>query len=260
MTAPKIAIWDFDGTLGHRRYGTWAECLLEILDVQQPGHPWSFPDVFDALATGFPWHTADEPHPHLSDPDAWWDHVTAVITTALTRLGIAASQSEAAAKATRATYTDPATWSLYPQTLPVLDQLKAAGWHHVLLSNHVPELPLLLARLDLDARLHKAINSAAIGYEKPHPETFRLARSTASVPPRRLVMIGDNPEADIAGARRSGIEAIWVRRNQHTDTPDLAGAARILLREAEQAPHLSPPMHEVPPLPPTTARATAPIR
>ncbi|MGX1887629.1 HAD family hydrolase [Streptomyces sp. NPDC055287] len=250
MNEPKIAIWDFDGNLGHRRYGTWAECLLEVLDVQQPGHPWAFPEVFEVLATGFPWNAAHAPHPHLCDPDAWWSHVTTVITAALAQLGV--FHPHTAATATRAAYTDPAAWSLYPQTLRVLDQLTAQGWQHVLLSNHVPELPALLSGLGLDTRLQVVINSAASGYEKPHPEAFRLAR-TAAGPAYRLVMIGDNPEADAAGARRAGIDAIWVRRSQHTDTPDLDAAAHILLAPDPVRNRRRPTLHEVPPL-----RATAP--
>ncbi|MFF8917438.1 HAD family hydrolase [Streptomyces sp. NPDC015032] len=256
MTGPKIAIWDFDGTLGHRRHGTWAECLLEVLDIQQPGHGWAFPEMFEALATGFPWHAAQDPHPHLNDPDAWWDHITAVVTGALTRLGTAHPQ--AAAAATRAAYTDRTAWSLYPRALRVLDQLTTHGWQHVLLSNHVPELPAILAALGIDNRFRAVINSAASGYEKPHPQAFRLAQEAAG-PAQRLVMIGDNPQADAAGARHAGIDAIWVRRNQHTDTPDLDAAAGILLTPIPISNRRHPALHEVPPLEPT-APGALPIR
>lgn len=255
MTA-KIAVWDFDGTLGHRRFGTWAECLLEVLDIQQPGHGWAFPEMFGALATGFPWHAAQDPHPHLNDPDDWWDHITTVVTGALTRLGI--PRPQAAAAATRAAYTDPAAWSLYPQALRILDRLTTHGWQHVLLSNHVPELPAILATLGIDNRFRAVINSAASGYEKPHPEAFRLAREAAG-PAQRLVMIGDNPQADAAGARRAGIDAIWVRRNQHTDTPDLDAAAGILLTPTPARGRRHPALHEVPPLK-TTAPGSLSIR
>ncbi|MCX4681508.1 HAD family hydrolase [Streptomyces sp. NBC_01433] len=256
VTGAKTAIWDFDGTLGHRRYGTWAECLLEVLDAQEPGHRWAFPQMFEALATGFPWHAAQEPHPHLNDPDAWWDHITSVVAQALTRLGI--SRPQAVAAGIRAAYTDPAAWSLYPQTLHVLDRLTAHGWTHVLLSNHVPELPELLSTLGIDTRFQAVINSAASGYEKPHPQAFQLARAEAG-PAHRLVMIGDNPRADAAGARRAGIDAIWVRRDQHTDTPDLDAAARILLTPEPVPNGRRPALHEVPPLQPTAPEAL-PIR
>lgn len=256
MTPSKIAIWDFDGTLGHRRYGTWAECLLEVLDVQQPGHRWALPEMFEVLATGFPWNAPEAPHPHLSDPDAWWGHITNVVAQALTRLGV--SDPAAVAAATRAAYTDPVAWSLYPQTLRVLDRLTAHGWTHVLLSNHVPELPELLSVLGVDTRFQAVINSATSGYEKPHPQAFRLARAAAG-PAHRLVMIGDNPKADAAGARDAGIDAIWVRRDQHTDTPDLDAAAGILLTSEPVPNGQHPALHEIPPLQPTAPEAL-PIR
>ncbi|AJT62438.3 hypothetical protein T261_0749 [Streptomyces lydicus] len=254
MSAP-VAIWDFDGTLGHRRHGTWAECLLEVLDAQEPGHPWTRDQLFDVLAVGFPWHAAERPHPHLHDPDTWWGHITTVVRTALTRLGISPKAATTAAEATRAAYTDPAAWSLYPQAVDVLDQLTSHGWRHVLLSNHVPELPLLLQVLDLEKRLKAVLNSAATGYEKPHPIAFRLAQSAAGNA-ARLVMVGDNPKADAAGACRAGIDAIWVRRDHHTDTPDLGRAARIL-RTSPNAQGRT--LHEVDPLP-TTPTHPAPIR
>ncbi|MDV9194652.1 HAD family hydrolase [Streptomyces sp. Wh19] len=256
VTGAKTAIWDFDGTLGHRRYGTWAECLLEVMDVQEPGHRWAFPEMFEALATGFPWLAAQEPHPHLSNSDTWWNHITSVVAEALTRLGI--SRPQAVAAATRAAYTDPGAWSLYPQTLRVLDRLTAHGWTHVLLSNHVPELPEILSALGIGTRFQAVINSAASGYEKPHPQAFRLAQAAAG-PAHRLVMIGDNAQADAAGARRAGIDAIWVRRDQHTDIPDLDAAARILLAPVPVRNGRRPVLHEVPPLQPT-APGALPIR
>ncbi len=43
---------------------------------------------------------------------------------------------------TRARFVDhTVSWELFDDTLPALDQLSADGWSHVVLSNHVPELP-----------------------------------------------------------------------------------------------------------------------
>ncbi|MFJ2744803.1 HAD family hydrolase [Streptomyces sp. NPDC087440] len=147
---------------------------------------------------------------------------------------------------------------MYPQSLEVLDQLAAAGWQHILLSNHVPELPDLLDALQVRSRFRAVFNSATTGFEKPHPEAFRLARAAAS-PGHRLLMIGDNGQADAAGAVRCGIDAIWVRRDRPADTPDLVSAARILLSRAHTPSDRSPTTHEVPPLP-ISAPATVPVR
>ncbi|WP_230424307.1 hypothetical protein [Streptomyces radicis] len=103
-----VVAWDFGGTLGHRRNGTWAECPLEIGNRQQPDRAFTHAGVYDALATGFPWHHHDRPHPHLADPDTWWAHVTGIVAQALRGLGMPREAAAAAAHATRAACTDPA--------------------------------------------------------------------------------------------------------------------------------------------------------
>ena len=54
-------------------------------------------------------------------------------------------------------------------------------------------------------------NSAVIGYEKPHPEIFRLALEAAGNPTSAW-MVGDNVTADILGAEQAGISGILVRK------------------------------------------------
>jgi putative hydrolase of the HAD superfamily len=133
----------------------------------------------------------------------------------------------------RERYTDPAGWLLYDDTIPALTELSRRGWRHVVLSNHVPELPAIIKSLGLAPHLAAIVNSASTGYEKPHPQAFRLALAAADRPDR-IWMIGDNPTADIAGARAAGIDAILVRTSnpglRHhapdlTTVPDLITAA-----------------------------------
>ena len=90
--------------------------------------------------------------------------------------------------------------------------MSRAGWRHAVLSNHVPELERIAAGLGLDRYLDAVLCSAITGYEKPHPEAFaaalRLRRNGEPV-----WMVGDNPEADVEGARRAGLPAVLVRRD-----------------------------------------------
>ncbi|MGI5337693.1 HAD family hydrolase [Streptomyces sp. CA-181903] len=234
VTRQRMVVWDFDGTLGHRRHGTWAECLLEILDHQQPGRPFTRDQLYTALTSGFPWHDHLRPHPHLADPDRWWNHITGVITRALTGLGAPLRTAQSIAGQARSTYSDPAAWSLYPQTTAVLRLLTANGWGHVILSNHVPELPSILDALRLTPYVQAVVNSACTGFEKPHPQAFELARAAAAPAPC-VYMIGDNPQADVAGARAAGLHAIWVRRDEPGHIPDLDEAARLILHPAHES-------------------------
>lgn len=232
MTAHRVLLWDFDGTLGQRP-GHWSGAVLEALDASRPGHGYQQAQIAKVLWTGFPWHDPDTVHLHLGDPNAWWQHMSAVLTSALMRLGLTRSHATRAAALVRERYTDPAGWLLYDDTIPALTELSRRGWRHVVLSNHVPELPAIIKSLGLAPHLAAIVNSASTGYEKPHPQAFRLALAAADRPDR-IWMIGDNPTADIAGARAAGIDAILVRTSnpglRHhapdlTTVPDLITAA-----------------------------------
>lgn len=51
--------------------------------------------------------------------------------------------------------------------------------------------------------------SADIGFEKPRPEIFRQAIAMAGNP-EICYMVGDNPVADICGAKEAGMRTILV--------------------------------------------------
>ena len=59
------------------------------------------------------------------------------------------------------------------------------------------------------------IVSEEAGYEKPDPRIFRDALlATGLKAPQQVMFVGDNPEADIDGAKRFGMKATWIRRGR----------------------------------------------
>lgn len=52
--------------------------------------------------------------------------------------------------------------------------------------------------------------SESVGVRKPDPKIFHMALETLRVEPAAAVFVGDNPIADIAGAKAVGMRAIWV--------------------------------------------------
>ncbi|HEX4323243.1 MAG TPA: HAD family hydrolase [Gaiellaceae bacterium] len=228
--ARKVIFWDFDGTLAHRP-GMWRGCLVETLDEHEPGHGIDPENLRPFLRTGFPWDSPDVPHPELTDPDAWWKHVQLMLAAAYEGVGIESGRAAELAGRVRDRYVDPArVWELFPDTAPVLAHLRSEGWHHLVLSNHVPELPAIAEGLGLTPLVDHIVTSAATGYEKPHPEAFRLALELCGAP-NEVWMVGDNPAADVAGAEAAGIPAVLVR-TQHEPTSrsasDLHEAAEII--------------------------------
>jgi putative hydrolase of the HAD superfamily len=203
-----VIFWDFDGTLAHRP-GMWRGCLLSALATVEPGHAVSEDAIRRGLSDGFPWHAPSIAHLEIRTPEQWWSSLTPVLVRALEGAGARPDLAAAAAQLVPRTYSDPRFWHVYDDTHAALTLLRSNGWRHVVLSNHCPELPALVADLGLGVLIDDVITSAATGYEKPNPAMFQIALDRA--PSARTWMVGDNPMVDIDGATAVGIPAILVR-------------------------------------------------
>lgn len=51
-----------------------------------------------------------------------------------------------------------------------------------------------------------------VGTSKPHATIFEMALEAAGVEAQEALMVGDNPEKDIWGAKQLGIQTAWMRR------------------------------------------------
>ena len=212
MGGGELLIWDFDGTLAHRRGETgWSILLAETLDAEEPGHGHTAETFRPHLREGFPWHRPEVAHPELCEPEAWWAAVRRLLARAYEAAGYEPARALDLAEAARRLYVDPTVgWTLFDDTLPALDRLSHAGWTHAILSNHVPELRQIVAALGLDELVAFVSCSAETGYEKPHERAF--ASVLEPLRPREAWMVGDNVVADVLGAEAVGLPAVLVRR------------------------------------------------
>ena len=71
--------------------------------------------------------------------------------------------------------------------------------------------------LSLEDRVDTILISEAEGLRKPDPTLFQRAADRLSVRPSECIFVGDSPEADIGGAKRAGMKAVWFRNG--TDWP-----------------------------------------
>lgn len=104
-------------------------------------------------------------------------------------------------------------WHLYPETRPVLEELRRLRLKLGLISNSTDELKKRLEYLDLAKYFDSITYSQEAGAEKPHPRIFRIALARAGCTPKEAVHVGDNYEADILGAAGCGITPILVDRD-----------------------------------------------
>lgn len=212
---PPTILWDFDGTLAYHPTG-WSTTLMQLLDENVPGHSGRIEQIRVHMHQGFPWHSPDAPHHELSTPEAWWSLVEDIFIKALDAVGVEHERAVVIARLAHRRIIDPRSYHLYEDTLEVLQRLADRGWSHIILSNHVPELAQIASALGLDRLVKRCISSAVVGYEKPHPEVFRIALAAAG-DPADVWMVGDNPVADVAGAEALGLPAILVRSPRRDD-------------------------------------------
>jgi putative hydrolase of the HAD superfamily len=234
----RLLIWDFDGTLAHRRGETgWSTLLAEVLDGEDPGHRHSAETFRPHLRSGFPWHQPEIAHPELCEAEAWWASVRPLLARAYEAAGYPPPRAVELAAAAQQLYVDPTVgWTLFDDTLPALERLSQAGWTHAILSNHVPELRQIVGGLGLDGSVAAVSCSAETGYEKPHERAF--ASVLDLLRPTESWMVGDNAVADFLGAEAVGIPAVLVRRPDPRATryaDSLAGVERFLSDEAAAA-------------------------
>ena len=68
--------------------------------------------------------------------------------------------------------------------------------------------------------LSAVVISGEVGVGKPDPAIFSAALDRLGVGPERAVMIGDNWERDVLGARAVGMRAVWISQGRPVPAPE----------------------------------------
>ncbi|WP_022880788.1 HAD family hydrolase [Gryllotalpicola ginsengisoli] len=234
-----IVLFDFDGTLARRPWISFGRIMLDVIRQEDPDTGVTTSDLWAGLEDGFPWHHPEVSHPELNGhPDAWWARLEPVLLMACIYAGVDLPLAERAVAAVRPRFSDPTEWELFPETVDALEALQEEGWRLAIVSNAVPELTRIVEGLGIAPYFDAIIASAEVGYEKGHPEIFRIAlRALGEATPSDPVwMVGDNVEADIEAATRLGFGAVLVHAEGEGGVAhDLRDAAYIILMAAERA-------------------------
>jgi putative hydrolase of the HAD superfamily len=96
-----------------------------------------------------------------------------------------------------------------------LRRARAAGWVPFVVTNGtVQQQERKLRHTGLDREVAGWVISEGAGVRKPDPAIFRLAGQKAGQALDGAVMIGDSAEADVGGARGSGLSSVWLHRGR----------------------------------------------
>ncbi len=113
----------------------------------------------------------------------------------------------------------------FPDAVPALRALRAAGVKLVAASNWDVSLHEQLERTGLTPLLDGALSSAEVGAPKPDPEIFARALALAGARPDEALHVGDDLEADVGGALAAGLEPVLIDRDGSLTPPP--GVRRI---------------------------------
>lgn len=72
------------------------------------------------------------------------------------------------------------------------------------------------------------VSAQSTGVAKPDPRIFSALAAAAGVDLHEVLHIGDDPLADVTGAVRSGMQAVWVRRESREWPEHLEAPPRII--------------------------------
>ncbi|QKS72138.1 HAD family hydrolase [Paenalkalicoccus suaedae] len=102
---------------------------------------------------------------------------------------------------------------LFDDALPILKEL-SQSYTLLMLTNGAPSLQNLKLKLtpELVPYFDHIIISGDFGKGKPDVSIFVHALEVANVKKEDVLMIGDNPQTDILGANRAGIDSVWLNR------------------------------------------------
>jgi len=108
---------------------------------------------------------------------------------------------------------------LFPYTRELLDYLSPKYPLHIITNGFEEVQYGKLKNSGLGKYFTTVITSEAAGSKKPDPEIFRYALKEAGAHAFESLMIGDDLEVDMAGARQLGIDQLYVNhdRKQHSE-------------------------------------------
>lgn len=151
--------------------------------------------------------------------------IRVVLVQTLAAVGVAEDRLDPTALLEAYDWQPPAGERPYPDVLQVLPELRAHGLALGLITNASHPMTIRDHELRqtglLDLFPTCRLSAADVGVIKPHPAIFARGLELLGVEPHQAVFVGDSLAADVAGAQRAGIPAVWIAR-QGEVTPDSA--------------------------------------
>jgi putative hydrolase of the HAD superfamily len=97
---------------------------------------------------------------------------------------------------------------LFPNTIEILEYLKPNYKLHIITNGFQEIQAKKLRNSNIHSYFEQVIDAEMAGVKKPNPRIFEMAITNARTTPENSLMIGDSLEADILGAKASGLHTL----------------------------------------------------
>lgn len=97
---------------------------------------------------------------------------------------------------------------LFPHSKETLNYLQKKYELHIITNGFNESQAMKMSSSGLTAYFKLIVTSETMGHRKPDKEIFEYALDRLDTRPSECLMIGDNPDADIAGAQNAGIDQV----------------------------------------------------
>jgi putative hydrolase of the HAD superfamily len=239
-TRIRAVFFDFQDTLAHFRDGAWNSAYGLYVEAARE-HGIELDPQAVVLPSDEAWadyQTPDGPaHPEGSrDAEAFQQVRIAVYRRRLAKAGVMGDVADAIGRRIDELEAESDRYALYDDVLPTLNTLARTGVQSVVVSNHIWRLHEIIRDLGLGAKFEGVINSAHVGYRKPHPAIYRAALKLTGIPAEETVMVGDSVGHDVQGAERLGIHGVLLDRDGTATPPEGVPVIRTLTETPLQWP------------------------
>lgn len=115
----------------------------------------------------------------------------------------------------------PFKTNMFPHTLEVLDYLKQKYTLHIITNGFEEVQYIKIKNCGIEPYFEHVITSEKAGFTKPDIRIFHYSMQTAKTNSTNSLMIGDNIDADIIGARNAGIHQVYFNPSGLAHTEDI---------------------------------------
>jgi putative hydrolase of the HAD superfamily len=107
-------------------------------------------------------------------------------------------------------WTEP---RLFEGIVDLLTLLRAQDWRIGIITNGgIPSQAAKIENSGLGELIDGFVISSAFGFKKPAPEIYRHMIEALGIEPHQSWFVGDDPRADVWGAKQVGFRTCWVER------------------------------------------------